>query len=256
MLFTMKNCSGWIKSFSLAWKRAKDHVLSDLTSLAACIVKDPSTKRHLPPGYTAVLEERVAHLERLLKDRCPEIALDHMTPLPRSDGMGPESPGMAIDSQTGAQNDWQADLTSSQASVFSRPEPAGDVRDLERVRQDIEMLCVNSAIGQPRYLGPTSALGLSRVMSSVLGRIRFQGPGLTMGGINNEFLRDLPRSEPASLPDKLFGSFLSDSYFTHVHPQYPFLHQPTFTEWENDVYYALENAMPPDPTQLFFVNMV
>ena len=51
--------------------------------IAACIIEDPATKRNLPPGYTAVLEERVAYLERLLKDVCPEmqVALDHMTPV-------------------------------------------------------------------------------------------------------------------------------------------------------------------------------
>lgn len=206
-----------------------------------------------------MLEERVAHLERLLKDRCPEIALDHMTPLPRPDheeGTGTRSPSRPLESQSLPQNIWQSNMNASESSTSVIPEATGNDQNLGTIREDIEMLCANSAIGQPRYMGPSSALGLSRVIGSVLGRIRFQGPGLTMGGINNDFLRDLPRSEPASLPDKLFGSFLSETYFTHVHPQYPFLHQPTFVEWENEVYFAIDNSMPADPTQLFFVNMV
>ena len=142
------------------------------------------------------------------------------------------------------------------AGLVQEPSTAVTSPDLGRLENDIEVLCVNSAVGQPQYLGPSSALGLSKIISSALGRIRLQGPGLTMGGQDNDFLRDLPRSEPASLPDRIFGSFLSDAYFTHVHPQYPFLHQPTFTEWENNVHYALENAMQPDLMQLFFVNMV
>ena len=142
------------------------------------------------------------------------------------------------------------------AGIVQEPSANGTNPELDRLRKDIEVLCVNSAVGQPQYLGPSSALGLSKVIGSALGRIRLQGPGLTMGGQDNDFLRDLPRSEPASLPDRIFGPFLSEAYFTHVHPQYPFLHQPSFTEWENNVYYALENSMQPDLMQLFFVNMV
>lgn len=213
----------------------------------------------------------MAHLERLLKDACPEMALDHMTPVPRSSPLSrPGSEGTATDSTNRSlryQSYWQNDMSMGSGS-FSRAVnssetagsairgPTGDIQSLDRFRKDVEILCVNSAIGQPHYLGPSSALGLSKIIGSAMGRIRFQGPGLTMGSMNNEFLRDLPRSEPTSLPSKLFGSFLSDAYFTHVHPQYPFLHQPTFLEWENDVYYAMDNAMSPDPTQLFFVNMV
>lgn len=168
-----------------------------------------------------------------MRTACPEIAIDHLSP----------------------QLNIQAATSPVRPNIQNETASSSSASDHELARH-IEDLCVSSAVGQPRYLGHSSALGLSKIISANLGRLRFQGPGLTMGSMDNEFLRDLPRSDPAPLPDKLFGAFLSDAFFTHVHPQYPFLHQPTFAQWENEIYFAIESSLSPDPTQLFFVNMV
>ena len=66
----------------------------------------------------------------------------------------------------------------------------------------------------------------------------------------------MPKPLPASLPEPPFGSLLVDAYFTHVHPQYPFFHRPTFDYWERNVQAANAAGNTPDPGQAFFVYMV
>ncbi|KAK5163153.1 uncharacterized protein LTR77_010937 [Saxophila tyrrhenica] len=128
--------------------------------------------------------------------------------------------------------------------------------DSEELTATIERLCMSSAVGKSSYYGPSSALSFSRILGSSLRSLRVQGPGLTMGGIRDSILQQLPRPEPAPLPGQLFGQLLEISYFEHVHPQYPFLHRPTFQLWQDEVYRATEAGIQPSQRHLFFVYMV
>ena len=59
---------------------------------------------------------------------------------------------------------------------------------------------------------------------------------------------------PCSLPGYGQGLVFSNAYFENVHFQYPFLHEPTFRQWERNAHgFGLEAATP---VELFFVNMV
>lgn len=46
---------------------------------------------------------------------------------------------------------------------------------------------------------------------------------------------------------------LTSAYFEQVHPQFPFLHQPTYLQWEEEVMTACESGYTPNPTKAFFV---
>lgn len=120
----------------------------------------------------------------------------------------------------------------------------------------IDMLCMDSARGQPFYFGASSPLLFTRLVSSMLRGVRSQAPGLSMSGVDDELLSEMPQTAPAMLPDRFFNDLLVNAYFTHVHPQYPFLHQPTFMKAQKNVLDATENVIPPDPVELFFVYMV
>lgn len=120
----------------------------------------------------------------------------------------------------------------------------------------IEALAMSSATGELRYYGPSSVLAFTTAISSVLRSVRLQGPGMTLSNIRNEAWRNLPRPIPAPLPDQIFGGLLADAYFAHVHPQYPFLHRPTFDFWESSVHGASASNTSPDTTHAYFVYMV
>lgn len=77
-----------------------------------------------------------------------------------------------------------------------------------------------------------------------------------MSGVSDALLHQMPRAQPGPLPDRFAAQLLEHTYFEHVHPQYPFLHRPTFQNWQESVLSANENGMQPDATQLYFVYMV
>lgn len=49
---------------------------------------------------------------------------------------------------------------------------------------------------------------------------------------------------------------LTTAYFEQVHPQFPFLHRPTYQKWEEDVLAASEAGKSPNPVYAFFVYAV
>lgn len=115
---------------------------------------------------------------------------------------------------------------------------------------------MSAATGQTHYFGETSALGISKILTSVLRSVRLQGPGMTVSGVRSEVWRFLPRPLPATLPEQDHGTMLAESYFRHVHPLYPFLHRPTFNQWMSHVYQATSAGTEPDPVRAFFVYAV
>lgn len=53
--------------------------------------------------------------------------------------------------------------------------------------------------------------------------------------------RTLQRT-PIRLPTPDMRSSLSEAYFKNIHPQYPFLHRPTFGKWEDDYWRAASDG--------------
>ena len=107
---------------------------------------------------------------------------------------------------------------------------------------------------EPRYLGSSSAFAFSRIIHSSL-HVPFSRSYLdAFGGLD----QDTSTHFSCPLPDDALAVRLSNAYFENIHPQYPFLHEPTFRQWEARLIGMPETdeAFVFDSVPLFFVNMV
>ncbi|RJE26392.1 hypothetical protein PHISCL_01279 [Aspergillus sclerotialis] len=213
-----------------------------------CTIENPSSKRQLPPNYIEVLEERIAQLEGMLAQVRPDMTTDHISAF-----LGRSRIDNTENDPSNTTQDSPIEPESERACSATDKGPVMTVQDLD---PSLESLCMSSASGQLMYFGESSALSLSKTLTSVLRSVRLQGPGMTVSGVRCDLWPRMPKPLPASLPEPPFGSLLVDAYFTHVHPQYPFLHRPTFDYWERNVQVANAAGNTPDPGQAFFVYMV
>ncbi|KAK5705941.1 hypothetical protein LTR17_021232 [Elasticomyces elasticus] len=206
-------------------------------------MEDPSTRRQLPPGYIETLEARIAMLEGLLRDSRPEVSLDHIRPDDSNPSLGEFEAAPEVES----------DVTRMYFDTPTAPATASNAD----VPEMLERLCMSSVVGSPAYFGLSSPLTFSRVLGTTFKALRFHGPGLTMSGIDidNTVLGPIPRPTPAPLPVRFFGELLEGAYFDHIHPQYPFLHRPTFRSWQDQVFSTTDRGEIPRPLHLFFVYM-
>ncbi|KAH8586385.1 fungal-specific transcription factor domain-containing protein [Bisporella sp. PMI_857] len=194
-----------------------------------CLVGDPATGLHRPRDYMQSLEARVAYLEGILQQVRPDVALDHF--------VGYQSTNQRVDDAEGS------------------PATQTDVVDIS---SDVALLCVSAAGREPHYFGPSSALSFSRVFSSAL-RLSKEHGGSARGNNEQSGLRStLNINAPLRLPSISAASSFSKAYFNNVHPQYPFLHHPTFRIWEDECTQANQNGNLQDvkPISIFFVLMV
>jgi hypothetical protein len=74
--------------------------------------------------------------------------------------------------------------------------------DTNQLAGRLETLCVSSAAGPMSYYGPSSALSFSRLLGTTLKCLRFQGSGLSMSGVSDTLLNQMPRAQPNPLPDR------------------------------------------------------
>ncbi|KFX99698.1 hypothetical protein V497_01539 [Pseudogymnoascus sp. VKM F-4516 (FW-969)] len=192
-----------------------------------CLVEDPATKRHQPRNYTDTLEDRVALLEGLLQQMQQDATSASMEALVTS-------------------------KDNSQPTDFKPQEDDNGVSDLA---SKVGMLGLHYAAGaEPQYLGSSSTFAFSRIINSTLRQGAPGNPPTTFG--LSEGPTDL--LSPCPLPSYEAGVALSDAYFQNIHLQYPFLHEPTFRDWEMKLVGASEgvDTFGFDSIPLFFVNMV
>lgn len=173
------------------------------------------------------MEDRVALLEGLLQQIHPGIAT----------------------SSVGAQLFSNED--TNQSAIPNHKEDEDGVSDLA---SKVGVLTLNAAGAEPHYLGSSSAFAFSRIVNSSLRQVV---PGNPTAGFG---LTEEPSSmlSPCLLPDYDSCLTLSNAYFQNLHPQYPFLHEPTFRCWERGLIGPSEATETPnfDPIPSFFVNMV
>ncbi|KAF4461429.1 transcription activator acu-15 [Fusarium albosuccineum] len=190
-----------------------------------CLVEDPATGLLRPRDYMQSLEARVAYLEGLLQQVRPDVALDHLAGLEKnsSDFSPVAATSFAGPSDANAENDRQRDDDSL------------DVEDpADQLSTDVALLCLTTASKEPHYFGPSSAVSFSRVVSAAMnlpkkvGGSQASAVAFDHGGSGWNFARPFPIGFPAPP----LGTTLSQAYFNNIHPQYPFLHRPTFQFWE------------------------
>jgi hypothetical protein len=136
----------------------------------------------------------------------------------------------------------------------------GQEENLDGLSTEVALLCLSAAGREPHYFGPSCAVSFSRVVSATMGlpkRGRLSQHEVAMPEARRpEAHQMLPVS--VLFPSPRLAETLSHAYFKNIHPQYPFLHRPTFKAWEEICASAnadggLDNV---DDLPLFFVLMV
>lgn len=214
--------------------------LADVDKTVACLVLDPQSKRHRPRNYLEMLEGRVASLEG--GNRHPRSP-SHSTPSP------------SLLSGVGVDNNDNNDNNSTQSNSYT-PENGDSTSDLS---SRVGMLDFQTVQMEPQYLGSSSAFAFSRIINFSLRRDLPVQPSLA--SLNDRLGVSLSSPSPCLLPEREVALALSNAYFLHIHPQYPFLHEPTFRGWEATLYDPSQDSpemgfQSSSSSSLFFLNMV
>lgn len=215
------------------------------------------------------LEARVAYLEGLLREARPDVAIDHFAGY---DGGGQASSSSNIDqnfsfSQTDTATPVMMTAPPREPSMGlgnqrPEPQPAGSVDaddPADQLSADVALLCLGAAGREPHYFGPSSAVSFSRIVSATLNLPKKNGSSQhsVTSGPGGASQSSRPTA-PIIFPTPTLGSALSQAYFENLHPQYPFLHRPTFHYWESVCMNAnaAGQLSAAGDTALFFVWMV
>ncbi|KAJ4253809.1 hypothetical protein NW762_010204 [Fusarium torreyae] len=200
--------------------------------LVACFIEDPLTKRHQPRNYLETLEQRVVLLEEQLRKARSSVA-DEPSPLANS----------------------QAIASPEQASTTTVDERY----ELDDLSSMIGTLSLNAAGAEPSYLGASSIFAFARFMKpSIRQAVTSLPPDISYSSRSSLHSHGVLAPEPCPLPDYQTAVKLSNAYFQNIHPQYPFLHEPTFRLWETVLEDPVEamSSLGYDPIPLYFLNMV
>jgi hypothetical protein len=212
------------------------------------------------------LESRVAYLEGLLQDARPDLAADHMNHSSHqlSERGGGSFPAMDNHSHMLASPPLYSDVQESRPAEM-RELQSGHLSNAEAtetgpVSSEVGLLCVNASGREPQYLGSSSALSFAQIATNTMG---LQGDAFNQKPIwahAPDLDRQRGRNQAIDLkhPAKEVAEVLSKAFFENIHPQYPFLHQPTFALWERECQDADVSGSLHDVghTSIFFVTMV
>ncbi|KAI9042021.1 Positive regulator of purine utilization [Aspergillus affinis] len=194
-----------------------------------CLVEDPATKRHQPRNYLETLEQRVILLENMLQDARSSATSDSV---PSPNGPPVANPG--------------------HASIAPVDDDRNDLGGLPSI---IGTLSLNAAGAEPSYLGPSSTFAFARFIKPSLRQVVSSlSPNVSRPAADAHGA--IP--EPCPLPDYRAAVRLSNAYFQNIHPQYPFIHEPTFRVWEAALEDPFEgiSTFAYNPVPLYFLNMV
>jgi len=212
------------------------------------------------------LESRVAYLEGLLQDARPDLAADHMGhPGQQLDTRGEnsfpqmDSPAHMLASPplySDVQDSRPMDMRQVQSGHFEVAEATGT----GPVSSEVGLLCVNASGREPQYLGRSSALSFAQIATNTMGLQR-EAPNQKPSWAYAPALdprRGRSQATDLKHPTTEVAEVLSRAYFDNIHPQYPFLHQPTFALWQQRCQEANEsNSLHEvEHTSIFFVTMV
>lgn len=208
-----------------------------IKSSRECLVEDPATGLQRPRDYMQTLESHVAHLESLLQSLRPDIAGDHLNAQ-----FVPPGADSAATWLFSGHHPLAAPALSQAANLIDAPEaytsPAGQsgadsfVDDLS---SDVALLCISAAGREPHYFGPSSAVSFSRIASQAMGIRTSQGRAVSESPSEQRAGRDRSgRTTKAVMPTDAQADTYVSAYFNNIHPQYPFLHEPTFQRWQGE----------------------
>ncbi|TVY15564.1 Positive regulator of purine utilization, partial [Lachnellula arida] len=226
-----------------------------------CVDGGQGQNNESPRAHITSLQNRVRWLENIIRSRCPDVNLDGDSQVFNVDNetamvSGSNTPKSTLNHPSDGFQEYQQEDTH----LESHPDPdrsqdtAPAQDQSSNLRHEIGLVSL-SAGTDPKYIGPSSGYSFARLLLACAAR---QGPPISPSARRSEvidrFAFLLPKdsiSEP--LPtDMDYTIKLSSSYFETVHPQYPFLHQPSHEKLVLKVYEEAD----PSPVDVFQVNMV
>ncbi|KAH6873806.1 fungal-specific transcription factor domain-containing protein [Thelonectria olida] len=149
-------------------------------------------------------------------------------------------------------------LLSQQGQPQASPELQVPARGVDENDETTDLaskagvLSLHASGAEPHYFGPSSMFSFSRTIHACVRQAAQKEPNSDFSNSFGE--QDASSLAPCRLPSYDVGVMLSNAYFENVHLQYPFLHEPTFRQWENNA--SRLDSVVASPTELFFVNMV
>ncbi|KAL7935923.1 fungal-specific transcription factor domain-containing protein [Trichoderma chlorosporum] len=172
---------------------------------------DGGTSREIPRNYLTELESRVAWLESVVRDRCPDVDLT----------TGPGRPSRTHSSA--------AERGQSSTRQASRDSP--EETSPHEITEQMGLISISGG-SDLRYLGPSSGLFFTKFVLAGLAHVAdIETVNLRGNACNDDdiFLPgDLVDLQAKDFPnDKRQTTFLTQIYFDSVHLQYPFLHEPS-----------------------------
>ncbi|KAM0820228.1 putative Zn(2)-C6 fungal-type domain-containing protein [Seiridium cardinale] len=225
-----------------------------LACINYCLVEDPATGLHRPRDYIQSLESRVAYLEWLLQQTRPEVATDHLGAQVSGHDAQRNNP-LAID-QSAVEP--PRSLRASLSPADEARSPLVDDPGLNVLSNEVALLCLSAAGREPQYFGPSSAVPFARIVSNTLGLRRHDSkPGFHENS-DKEAQGGMGTSQIMEFPSPSRMRTLSDAYFRNIHPQYPFLHGPTWRSMERECLEASRRGdwRTASHLSLYFVLMV
>lgn len=184
------------------------------------------------------LEARVAYLEGLLQQVRPDVAVDHLLGfegerfIPRLSGGDISCLANPIVSAS-EPNIHQQDAMGASVQEDAGGPASVDAEDpADQLSAEVALLCLNAAGREPHYFGPSSAVSFSRIVSAAMNLPKKVGSSQRSNAGVESIGWGSTRPPPIPFPMPALASTLSKAYFDNIHPQYPFLHRPTFQYWQ------------------------
>lgn len=125
------------------------------------------------------------------------------------------------------------------------PARTGTINDLP---SEVDILSLSDASREPYYFSPSSSFSFSRIPSSSLASVRYPQSILSSREANKQSYNCRSECPPEPLPSRSMGIMLFKTYFTNIHPQYPFLHT-IIRRYEIRVGQWLSQRISPDHRQ-------
>lgn len=197
----------------------------------ACLVEDPETKKRRPRDHLKNLEERLSLLERQIQ---PGASVSEPSATP------------------GPLHDDQDAVILSQPTPATPPSPVDGQGGLHSFNDS--PLDVTTLQQEPQYLGTSSAFAFAHLLDSSLRR----PPEQEIAVATTSSTQNQSKLPPGFLPDHTLACTYRDAFFENIHPQYPFLHEPTFRKDEK-MLFAINPELRINPVHavpMFFANMV
>lgn len=177
----------------------------------------------------------MAYLEGLLQQARPEVAIDHFA------ANGEDRPSGSAQQHPQTENHRTAERFQRASSGLEEQSDA--------LSSEVALLCLSAAGREPHFFGASSAVSFSRIVSAAMGLGRsgsiasssqasVQGAGLRQETRRNADAQKAQKV-PVRLPTPEMKVILTEAYFSNIHPQYPFIHRPTFQLWEDECWRAV-----------------